>query len=100
RAFEHIHPHHVSMTMTIVFGIISTAVALGGIYVAYLAYMKRSIDVKALSEKYKGLYEFLLNKWYLDEIYDRLFVQPFKAFSMFLWKVVDEGVIDAAVNGV
>ena len=98
--FAHLHAHHVSMTMTVVFGIISTAVALGGIFVAYLAYMKGSINVKALSEKYNGLYEFLLNKWYLDEINDRFIVQPLKSFSAFLWKVVDDGVIDAAVNGV
>ena len=99
-AFEHVHPHHVSMTMTLVFGAISTAVALGGIAVAYLAYQKRTIDVRALAEKYQGLYQFLLNKWYLDEFYEVFFVQPFRAFATFLWKIVDVGVIDAAVNGV
>jgi NADH-quinone oxidoreductase subunit L len=99
-AFHHVHAHHVSMTMTWTFGIISTAVALGGIALAYMAYMRRSIDVAALSEKYQGVYQFLLNKWYFDELYDVIFVRPFKAFSTFLWKVVDVGIIDAAVNGV
>jgi NADH-quinone oxidoreductase subunit L len=99
-AFHHVHAHHVSMTMTWTFGIISTAVALGGIALAYMAYMRRSIDVAALSEKYQGVYQFLLNKWYFDELYDVAIVRPLKAFSTFLWKVVDVGIIDAAVNGV
>jgi NADH-quinone oxidoreductase subunit L len=98
--FEHVHPHHVSMTMTYAFGIISTAVALGGIFVAYLTYMRGSISARALSEKYQGAYQFLLNKWYLDELYDAVIVRPLKAFSTFLWKIVDVGIIDGAVNGV
>src|SRR5690606_7830814 len=68
--------------------------------VAYLAYMRGSISARALSEKYEGVYNFLLNKWYLDEIYDALIVRPLKAFSTFLWKIVDVGIIDGAVNGV
>src|SRR5699024_7480560 len=89
--FEHVHPHHVSMTMTYAFGIISTAVALGGIFFAYLTYMRGSISARALSEKYEGVYNFLLNKWYLDELYDAVIVRPLKAFSTFLWKIVDVG---------
>jgi NADH-quinone oxidoreductase subunit L len=99
-AFHHVEVHHVSMTMTVAFGVISTIVALGGIFAAYLAYMRRSIDVAALAGKFNGLYEFLLNKWYIDEFYDRTIVQPLRAFSTFLWRVIDVGVIDAAVNGV
>jgi NADH-quinone oxidoreductase subunit L len=99
-AFSHVHAHHVSMTMTWTFGIISTLVALGGIAVAYLAYQRRSIDVAALSEKYQGVYQFLLNKWYIDELYDAVIVRPLKAFAMFLWRIVDVGIIDGAVNGV
>jgi NADH-quinone oxidoreductase subunit L len=99
-SFEHVHAHHVSMTMTYTFGAISTIVALSGIFVAYLAYQKRSIDVRALGEKYQGVYQFLLNKWYLDELYDAAIVRPLRSFSTFLWRIVDVGVIDAAVNGV
>jgi NADH-quinone oxidoreductase subunit L len=88
------------MTMTWTFGIISTLVALGGIFVAYLTYMRGSISARALAEQYQGVYRFLLNKWYLDELYDAVIVKPLKAFSMFLWRIVDVGIIDAAVNGV
>ncbi len=99
-AFHHIHAHEVTMTMTWTFGIVSTVVALSGILAAYLTYMRGSISAEALAEKYQGVYQFLLNKWYIDELYNKIFVQPLYMFSVFLWKVVDVGVIDAAVNGV
>ena len=40
------------------------------------------------------LYNFLLNKWYIDEIYDYLFVNPLKKIGRFFWKKGDIGVID------
>jgi NADH-quinone oxidoreductase subunit L len=48
----------------------------------------------------RPLYLFLLNKWYFDEIYDFLFVQPAKWLGGFLWKRGDGDVIDGAINGV
>ena len=53
-----------------------------------------------LAEQQRPLYLFLLNKWYFDEAYDFLFVQPSKALGRFLWKRGDEGTIDGALNGV
>ncbi len=92
--------HHVSLATTITFGVISTLVAAAGIFVAYLTYYRGSISAEAFGARYRSLYQFLLNKWYFDELYDRIFVQPLRTFSAFLWRVVDVGVIDAAVNGV
>jgi len=92
--------HHVSLATTITFGVISTIAAAGGIFAAYLTYFRGSISAEALGARFQGLYQFLLNKWYIDELFDRIFVQPLRTFSDFLWRVVDEGVIDAAVNGV
>jgi NADH-quinone oxidoreductase subunit L len=99
-SFEFIEEHHVSMTMTWTFGIISTAVALGGIFVAWLVYQRKAINAAEVSERFPALYQFLLNKWYFDEIYRGAIVQPLYRFSQFLWRVVDEGIIDATVNGV
>ncbi len=99
-SFTLIEEHHVSMTMTVTFGIISTIVALGGIFVAYLVYMRGAISATSVRERYEGVYEFLYNKWYLDDLYHRIFVQPLWRLSVFLWRVVDEGIIDATVNGV
>ncbi|MGI8484285.1 MAG: NADH-quinone oxidoreductase subunit L [Thermomicrobiales bacterium] len=96
----HAGPHEVSTTTTIIFGIISTIIALSGVGIAYLTYIKQAISAEALAVRFPGLYDFLLNKWYLDEIYDLVIVRPMYAFSVFLWKVVDVNIIDAAVNGV
>ena len=40
------------------------------------------------------LYNFLLNKWYIDELYESIFVKPIKNIGSFLWKTVDQGIID------
>ncbi|WP_439109961.1 NADH-quinone oxidoreductase subunit L [Lentibacter sp.] len=53
-----------------------------------------------LAESQRPLYLFLLNKWYFDEIYDFLFVNPAKALGRFLWKKGDGRVIDGSINGV
>jgi NADH-quinone oxidoreductase subunit L len=47
-----------------------------------------------------GFGKVLYNKWYVDEIYDSLIVQPILRASRFCWRVVDAGVIDGVVNGV
>ena len=46
------------------------------------------------------IYQFLLNKWYFDELYDILFVRSSKALGRFLWKRGDEAIIDGSLNGV
>ncbi len=53
-----------------------------------------------LAVSQRPLYLFLLNKWYFDEIYDFIFVQPAKAIGRFLWKKGDGNVIDGTINGV
>ncbi len=54
-----------------------------------------------LAESQPLLYRFLLNKWYFDEIYDRIFVRPAKGFGEFLWKVGDGRIIDGmGPNGI
>ena len=46
-----------------------------------------------------GFRSLLVNKWYVDELYDRLVVQPVLAASRFSWRVIDAVLIDGAVNG-
>jgi NADH-quinone oxidoreductase subunit L len=99
-AFEHVEVHHVSMTMTWTFGIVSTVAALGGILAAWLTTPTAPTRAAARAARFPAVYQFLFNKWYFDELYGKIFVQPLQRFSVFLWRVVDEGVIDAAVNGV
>ena len=53
----------------------------------------------ALATELRPLYLFLLNKWYVDEIYDFLFTRPAKFIGRFLWKRGDGNVIDGFLNG-
>lgn len=78
--------------------ILSLAVALAGIGLAYLFYVKRPDIPAALAAKLRGLYNLLLNKYWVDELYDAVFIDFGKAFCRFLWKV-DARVVDGAVNG-
>ena len=92
--------HAISNRTKIIFAVISTIIALGGIFVAYLTYIAGRINPVAIARRYNGIYLFLYEKWRFDELYNRLFVSPAKQLANFLWKVVDVGIIDATVNGV
>jgi len=72
---------------------------LGGSLTAWLFYVARPGIPEALAKSNHGLYQFLLNKWYFDEVYDFLFVKPAKKLGTFLWKKGDGTVIDGGLNG-
>lgn len=82
----------------IIMAIVATAVGFSGIYLAYLMYYKKSISPDAMVERFKSLYKFLFNKYYFDEIYQKVVLDPTMAFADFMWKF-DARVIDGAVNG-
>ena len=65
-----------------------------GFGLAYLFYIARPAIPVTLAREQDLLYRFLLNKWYIDEIYDFLFVRPAMFIGRFFWKGVDGGVID------
>jgi NADH-quinone oxidoreductase subunit L len=67
---------------------------LAGFVLAYVFYLKWPELPKGLAERHPALYRFLLNKWYFDELYDRIFVLPARALGTFLWKKGDGMVID------
>jgi NADH-quinone oxidoreductase subunit L len=72
-----------------------------GLLTAWYMYIKSPSTPKVLAEQHRVLYQFLLNKWYFDELYDFLFVRSAKALGRFFWKKGDIGVIDAyGPNGV
>ncbi len=72
---------------------------VGGFLLAYYFYIRNTDAPKALAKQHHGLYTFLLNKWYFDELYDALIVNPLKRLGTFLWKKGDGKVIDGALNG-
>jgi NADH-quinone oxidoreductase subunit L len=79
---------------------ISTAAGLLGIFLAWLMYVARPGMADALAGRIKGLYWLVYNKYFVDEIYDAVVVKPLVGGSReALWKGVDAGAIDGAVNG-
>jgi len=71
------------------------------IAIAYMFYIKNPSLPKKLAESFGGLYRFLLNKWYFDELYDWLFVKPAHAIGKVLWKIGDVKIVDGlGPNGV
>lgn len=77
----------------------SMAVAAVGIYLAYRFYLV-SPDIPAwLAAKFPVIYDVVYHKYYVDEIYDYLIVEPIKVGSTLMWTEVDDKVVDGAVNG-
>jgi len=70
------------------------AAMIVGFLVAYQFYIRRPERPKELAKQHRGLYAFLLNKWYFDELYDFLFVRPTMRLGRFLWKKGDGWAID------
>ena len=80
---------------------VSTGVAAAGIGIAFFFWQRNRQLADSLARQFGGLYRLLLNKYYVDEIYDAAIVQPIKLLSTgALWKGVDVGLIDGTVNGV
>jgi NADH-quinone oxidoreductase subunit L len=71
-----------------------------GLMLAFQFYILRPDLPGRLARQQAPLYRFLLNKWYFDEIYDAIFVQPARWLGGFLWKRGDGNVIDGSINGV
>jgi len=67
---------------------------ISGIALAYVCYMWRPGIPTAAAMHFRALYLFLLNKWYFDELYDRLFVRSAFSLGEGLWKTGDGTIID------
>ncbi len=65
-----------------------------GFVVAYYFYIRRPDVPVELARQHQALYRFLLNKWYFDELYDRIFVRPTMWIGRLLWKGGDGWLID------
>jgi len=89
---EHSHAEEAAMAA------VSVAIALIGFGLAYFKYYKRSWEQEREVRQYGPLYPALLNKWYVDELYDALFVNRAKDAGVSMWKF-DSKVVDGLVNG-
>jgi NADH-quinone oxidoreductase subunit L len=79
----------------------SVLFAGAGFLLAYLGYVKFTGLPSRLAEYFRGTYQLLVNKYYIDEVYDWLIVRPLRRGSeVFLWRIVDAAAIDGLlVNG-
>jgi NADH-quinone oxidoreductase subunit L len=78
--------------------LISLALAIGGLFLAMYLYLIDTTLPARLSARFHGLYRVLFDKYYVDELYDWLFVEPFRRAARWLWTQVDVGVVDETVN--
>ncbi len=75
------------------------AAMAAGLGLAYLFYIQVPSLPAATARAFSPIYKFFLNKWYIDEFYDLIFVRSANALGRFLWKAGDGGVIDRAIDG-
>ena len=87
----HHHDHH-----HIPFLIYYAPMILGflGLLLAWYMYLKNKTIANNIAKLNEPLYQFLLNKWYFDELYDFIFVRPAKMIGNFFWKIFDGYIID------
>ncbi|PHP68141.1 NADH-quinone oxidoreductase subunit L [Zhengella mangrovi] len=82
--------HHVPLLVKL-----SPFVAMvAGFLIAWWFYISNPEMPRQVAQRHHGLYQFLLNKWYFDELYDFIFVRPAMWLGRFLWKKGDGAVID------
>ncbi|HWI84954.1 MAG TPA: NADH-quinone oxidoreductase subunit L [Sphingomonas sp.] len=72
----------------------ATIAMIVGAAIAYYAYMVDRTAPARFTATFRGLYAFLLNKWYFDELYDLIFVRPAFALGRFFWVRGDQKTID------
>ncbi|HEX9749895.1 MAG TPA: NADH-quinone oxidoreductase subunit L [candidate division Zixibacteria bacterium] len=92
----HGHPHHAEFHLNL--ALIATTAGLAGIGLAYLMYYRRSLSPERIGAALPGVYRTLLNKYYVDEAYDVLFIRPYYAMCRG-WFWFDQNIVDGLVNG-
>ncbi|RMF83976.1 MAG: NADH-quinone oxidoreductase subunit L, partial [Nitrospinota bacterium] len=80
--------------------LLSLVVGLLGIGLAYRMYVQKPALAQQTRERFPELYTLLLNKYYVDELYDRWIVQPCLRLATWFWERCDVRRIDGLVNGV
>jgi NADH-quinone oxidoreductase subunit L len=96
---EHNHIMHAMHEVPEWVPMAPTIIGVLGIALAYLLYMAMPTVPARLATSFRGIYLFVLNKWYFDELYDAVFVRPFRRLARVLWKTGDAQIIDGMPNG-
>jgi NADH-quinone oxidoreductase subunit L len=91
--------HHLDLFTEWVLTGASVVMAVLGLLIAAAMYLVRIPDPAALARTFRPIYTLLLNKWYVDELYEALIAHPGARLASFL-SAFDLGVVDGMVNGV
>src|SRR5271157_4617722 len=94
------HAEHPTVAMELALMGVSLAIAVAGLLFARWIYLTKPSEADKMVERFGGLHTLVYNKYWIDELYDFLFVNSIVNFSRLLWKRFDEAVIDGIVNGV
>ena len=81
-------------TIPLWFLLITPILVLLSIPVSFYLYISNPKVLDDFKNTNGNYYKFLLNKWYIDELYDKVFVNPAKKIGSFFWKKGDIGIID------
>jgi NADH-quinone oxidoreductase subunit L len=92
--------HGAVSTLALPLAALSLLVAVAGIGVAYLLYLKWRDLPELLAARFQHVYQILYHKYYVDELYQDWIVRPLERLAFFLWRECDVAVVDGAVNGV
>jgi NADH-quinone oxidoreductase subunit L len=76
------------------FLLLTPCLVLLSIPIAYYLFVKNKEIPNQIANINKPLYNFLINKWYFDELYEVIFIKPSKKIGLFLWKFCDGKLID------
>lgn len=91
---------HAGESTEVILMVFSVAIGVGGILLARRMYAGKGERAEAMRLRMRGIHTLLLNKYYMDELYDVMIVRPLYWISeKALWRGFDTGVIDGAVNG-
>jgi len=83
---------HLHLPLWLLFS--TPVLVVGAIPLSYYLYVKNTDILSGVRKLNEPLYNFLLNKWYFDELYEAIFVKPLKLIGSFLWKKGDQNTID------
>jgi NADH-quinone oxidoreductase subunit L len=94
--------HVISLGTTVGLGAVATLIAALGIWGLARAWYKTGDNPapERAAARYPTAYRLLLHKYYVDEWYDALFVEPLRRLAVWLWRRFDDPVVDGSVNGV
>jgi NADH-quinone oxidoreductase subunit L len=94
------HPegeHGAGIAFTLL--LLSAVVAIAGVVLAWYVYGRAPVRAASVGVPRNPVHKLLIEKYYVDELYDLLFVQPIYRLSLWLARVFDPTVVDGLVNG-